>query len=235
MKYKRIYDSIILNRINNPITIEYGETHHIVPKSLGGTNERTNLVKLTAREHFVCHLLLTKIHPTGTSHHKMVRAVIMMMAESSNQSRHITSRTYQQLREDFSQAQSASQGGTGNSQFGTKWINNKILKISKKVPKSAVLESGWDLGRIIDFSKYDAKQLADCAEATAKSKVRQQKVILYSEWYKLYQELGFIEFVNRTGYNKSQANLVTRFAEYVVEYQPQNGKKRGTIPRGLAW
>jgi hypothetical protein len=40
----------------------YTERHHIQPKCLGGTDDHKNLVRLTAREHFVVHHLLTKIH-----------------------------------------------------------------------------------------------------------------------------------------------------------------------------
>ena len=44
----------------------YYESHHILPKSLYPlwSNNKHNLVLLTAREHFVCHLLLTKIFPS---------------------------------------------------------------------------------------------------------------------------------------------------------------------------
>ena len=52
---------------------EYYEKHHIIPKSLGGTNEKENLVSLTAREHFICHLLLLKI-TEGKNYYKMVNA-----------------------------------------------------------------------------------------------------------------------------------------------------------------
>jgi len=39
----------------------YYECHHILPKCMGGTYANKNLVLLTAREHFVCHWLLTKM------------------------------------------------------------------------------------------------------------------------------------------------------------------------------
>ena len=42
----------------------------MVPKSLGGANDLSNLVRLTLREHFVAHKLLTRIH-TGTAQKKM--------------------------------------------------------------------------------------------------------------------------------------------------------------------
>jgi len=40
----------------------YYENHHIIPKCLGGTNDKENLILLTAKEHFVCHKLLTFIY-----------------------------------------------------------------------------------------------------------------------------------------------------------------------------
>src|ERR1039457_2377926 len=41
---------------------EYIETHHIIPKSfqLGGERDKSNLTHLTPREHYLCHILLTK-------------------------------------------------------------------------------------------------------------------------------------------------------------------------------
>ena len=41
---------------------QYLEKHHIIPKSLGGTNDASNLVKFTARQHYIAHLLLYKIY-----------------------------------------------------------------------------------------------------------------------------------------------------------------------------
>ena len=66
MDYKKIHDTIIKhakNRINNG----YVEKHHIIPKCLGGTNKKDNLVKLTAKEHFLIHKLLTFIYPDNNS------------------------------------------------------------------------------------------------------------------------------------------------------------------------
>jgi len=41
----------------------YSEKHHVIPKCMGGSNERSNLVVLTAEEHFLAHQLLVKINP----------------------------------------------------------------------------------------------------------------------------------------------------------------------------
>ena len=61
MNYNNVYYSIIKNRLDNPVE-GYVEHHHIVPKSEGGTDNDDNIVALTAREHYICHLLLAKIY-----------------------------------------------------------------------------------------------------------------------------------------------------------------------------
>jgi len=61
-KYIKWYYSIIDNRIKMPHKKDlYTERYHIIPKSLGGNNEKHNLVRLSAREHFLVHWLLTKM------------------------------------------------------------------------------------------------------------------------------------------------------------------------------
>lgn len=61
MNYKKIYDNLIAKRRRNPLTkVGDGtiERHHIIPKSYGGTDDPSNTINLTLREHFVAHLLL---------------------------------------------------------------------------------------------------------------------------------------------------------------------------------
>lgn len=73
-----MYFQIISNRQTSPLLLkEYGEHHHILPKSLGGLDHNNNIVKLSAREHFICHLLLTKM-VNGQSLYKMKTAFIAM-------------------------------------------------------------------------------------------------------------------------------------------------------------
>lgn len=52
----------------------YYESHHIIPRSLGGSNEKSNLVLLTPREHYIAHLLLTKMCE-GNFKYKMIWAL----------------------------------------------------------------------------------------------------------------------------------------------------------------
>ena len=66
MDYNKIYNNIIerakQRKIENPLN-GYKELHHVIPRSIGGSNEQSNLVELTLKEHFLCHELLTYIYP----------------------------------------------------------------------------------------------------------------------------------------------------------------------------
>lgn len=63
MDYLRIYDRFIASRSRNePLKNSYVEVHHILPRSLGGTDEPHNLIRLTPEDHFFAHLVLAKAH-----------------------------------------------------------------------------------------------------------------------------------------------------------------------------
>ena len=80
-KYYSVYYTLINKALSRGITREAGfEIHHIIPKSLGGSKDISNLVKLTLREHFICHLCLIKI-TEGNAKHKMSFAANLMLSE----------------------------------------------------------------------------------------------------------------------------------------------------------
>ena len=140
MNYKNIYYKIIekakTENENGKRSLGYFEKHHIQPKSLGGTNDKENLVKLTAREHFICHWLLVKMYDKGTiERNKMLCALWRMQGINENHKRYINSHVYEKLRIEFAEAisklTSISQSGSRNSQFGKKWYTNRDTGESK--------------------------------------------------------------------------------------------------------
>ena len=160
MNYKKIYDNIINYRKNNEYK-GYTECHHILPRSLGGSNDKTNLVNLSAREHYICHLLLTKMYEKGTNeYYKSVHAFMMMCnAKSNNQERDykINSKIYEKLKIDFSLTMSKSKLGENNSQFKTFWIYNPTLKINMNVRHDHIIEDGWIKGRVMNWEKHQSQ------------------------------------------------------------------------------
>lgn len=226
MNYQKVYDAIIEKRKAETPT-GYTERHHILPRSLGGLDDNSNLVALTAREHFVCHLLLGYIHKNDrVNFHKMVKAAMMMAtACSDNQERKYScnSRIYEKLRIEHSEAMRESQSGSGNSNYGTKWAYNEVERKSKKIRQDDKLEENWQYGRKINFDYLDKRE----EQKLLKQKELDSNILLYTYYYKLYNMYGYDAFVLLTNYQHSKPNLVQRFKKYVVGFEPQNGKKRG--------
>lgn len=145
-KYTKWYFNIVSNAQNRDI-VGYTEKHHIIPKSLGGSNDRENLVKLTAREHFICHWLLTKM-VEGVKKHKMLTAVYRMMIQrGDNQQRIVpTGRIYESIRIQWAIEHSkwltGRFSGSNNPNFNKKWSDEARRKMSlSQTGKKASLET----------------------------------------------------------------------------------------------
>ena len=155
-KYSKWYYSIINKRLKQAPD-GYSEKHHIVPRSLGGEDVSDNLVRLTAREHYICHLLLTKmVKRDSPDYYKMWKAFGMMAwckSEDHERDFLINNRIYEKLKFEFSKAQSIDQSGIGNSGYGKKWYYNEDLKQSKKLDPENVPED-WKRGRVINWDRH---------------------------------------------------------------------------------
>jgi predicted nucleic acid-binding Zn ribbon protein len=98
MNYFKIY----YNLINNSLLKKrkrcdgYFEAHHVKPSCKNGKF----MVLLTAREHFIAHLLLTKIYKNDK---QLVYAFNMMFMTSENQSRYMNSKWFEYKRKLFSE------------------------------------------------------------------------------------------------------------------------------------
>jgi hypothetical protein len=117
----------------NPIFREdmYVEKHHITPKSLGGSNKHTNIVNLTAREHFICHILLTKFLE-GQAKYKMLSAVTLMNRLKDT----INSKVYEQAQKCKSTFKSYYNINDGKFEWydvdpGEGWIKQGISRYTK--------------------------------------------------------------------------------------------------------
>ena len=130
-KYQTWYKQITERGQQRPRDPKH-ENHHIIPKSLGGSNKKENITNISVREHFICHWLLTKIHATGEAHWKMDNALRFMRAENKHQERYhtkITSRVYARLKEEYALLSSEKRKGKGNGMFGKKHTPEAIAKI----------------------------------------------------------------------------------------------------------
>ena len=118
-KYTRWYYAIIGNAKSRPMVPgDYKERHHIIPRCLGGNNLSSNLVDLTAREHFICHLLLTKMVVKKVKSKMTYALWTMANLENKNQSGkryRMSGKIYEQIR----QLVRTENSGAGHSQAKT--------------------------------------------------------------------------------------------------------------------
>lgn len=134
-KYTNTYFKII-NRAKCRTLESYSEQHHIIPKSLGGSNESDNLVKLTAREHFICHLLLIKMVATDVKY-KMVYAAWQQSRPRSYTDVKVTGRIYEMLRTALSE----SYKGRKRAPFSEEWKTN--MKAAAQTRKKVEMTEEW--------------------------------------------------------------------------------------------
>jgi hypothetical protein len=113
MDYKKIYEELIQKVKNEKRTKNgenYYESHHIIPKCLSGDGRTTqwkthnNIILLTAKEHFVAHLLLCEIYPDNI---KLKFALWSMCNQDKLGKRYIiSSRRYERIKIETSKIRS---------------------------------------------------------------------------------------------------------------------------------
>jgi hypothetical protein len=108
-KYSKWYNNLIHKAQLRGSIQGYKETHHIIPRSFGGNNSKSNVVQLTAREHYIAHALLWKMKFEGIYGSKMAFAfntfINKMTTEErgTNHTYTISSRMYETFRKHYSQ------------------------------------------------------------------------------------------------------------------------------------
>lgn len=121
MNYQKIYN-LIITRGKNRILDSYKEKHHIIPKCLGGTNDISNIVELTAKEHFICHLLLCEIYPSKNDLKSARWAMTVLKNKNHNRNYKLSSSQYSRIKNEMATLKK-----------GVKRSPEVVEKISKKM------------------------------------------------------------------------------------------------------
>lgn len=226
MNYTQIYEQLIIRAKTRIPPEGYIEHHHIIPRCLGGSDDKENIAILTPEEHFVAHVLLVKIHPEVPG---LIVAVSRMCKGKGRKRR----RLYGWLRRKHSSYLKEIQSGKGNSQYGTIWIHRGLE--NKKIKKNETIPEGWGKGRqqvikqstncILCNKDIDNSGKKYCTEC--KTRKLENNILLLNDMYKFYKKHGWELFVETYHYPYSQQNLVMLFKNHLENFSPQQGKKRG--------
>lgn len=83
MNYQNIYNQLINSRLDRKLVEDvYYERHHIIPRFAGGLDDETNIITLTAREHYIAHALLVQIYKNTEFISKAICAFRFMSVSS---------------------------------------------------------------------------------------------------------------------------------------------------------
>lgn len=193
-----------MNKASNRILVTYKESHHKIPKCIGGTNLKSNLVDLTPEEHYVAHQLLVKMYPNNKL---LVHAAVMMTVYSKNNIRN--NKLYGWLRRKNSEEISKNQTGSGNSQFGKFWICELFSgKTSRST--STIIPEGWIRGK----TRYTKCKI--CNEFTGS---KQRKFCDHHRPIKVFPN------IQRSKGDETALKLASYCRSRTKENHPQYGKR----------
>jgi hypothetical protein len=133
MNYQSHYDRLMA-RAKSRILHGYSERHHVQPKCLGGSDDDSNIVRLTAEEHYVAHLLLVKIYPHSEG---LLWASFMMTGGNKNQGERHNNKIYGWQRRKFAESVSKRMTGKPLSAHGKMRVSeSNKLRVGMKYKKS---------------------------------------------------------------------------------------------------
>lgn len=209
-KYSKLYNKITTNA-KQRIIGGYTELHHIVPQSLGGNNEKENLVNLTAREHFICHWLLIKM-TEGEDRSKMLYALNGMKAENRYQQRYhtkITARVYEKYRIEHAENHSKRMKGR------PAWNKGRILegeeleqhreRTRNRKPMSPETKAKWIADRV---SKVIGTKRSEQARLNISKSLKGKPKGPMSEEQKLARSITMTGQKKKQGHSTNVANAV---------------------------
>lgn len=204
-KYTRWYNELIKKAFNREKHLNaHYENHHIIPKSLGGSDDKTNIVSLTYKEHYIAHLLLTKMVISKDHFIKMSWALHRMTFSRS------TSRSYEANRTRWSKFLKETFHPQRNQDLDYReklsiaieksWQNDEC----RRIKTSNEMKEYHKNKKAEDLNSYLIEQKRRAINGAQKAKEKVSKRIIYNG----NEYLGWLELETKTGLSK---HLYNRF------------------------
>jgi len=154
MDYQKHYDKLMRRAVSRKLD-GYKERHHVIPRCMGGTDDKQNIVCLTPEEHYVAHQLLVMLHPGNV---KLLWAAVAMTNGTQNQKR--SNRLYGWLRRELAANQSERMQGFKHSEE-TKKRMGELQTGKKRRPHSDETKKKMSMKRMgIQFTDEHRRLLS---------------------------------------------------------------------------
>lgn len=150
MNYLKTYLSIVYDRkFIRQIAKDqqYCECHHIVPRKIKPELEKetSNLVNLTAREHYICHKLLVKIckeeYGIHSKQYKAMVSALFFMSHIQRYNKYVSGRDYETIKINFGKIASDRIKGKNNPMY-KKSVTDYMTEEEIKQWKQHISEGG---------------------------------------------------------------------------------------------
>jgi len=174
VNYQKIYSDFIASRkAKGCDTSQYFENHHILPRSLGGLDDASNLIQLTPEDHYFAHLCLAKIYG-GNQWAAVFCMAKMTIAEGRRQAAKVygVRRMVDVARREFAAHQSESKTG-------------KRLRHTKQAHSIYNIDGRSATGTLVELNEILGINMASLSRLASKSQGR-----TYNGWYMFQEELA---------------------------------------------
>lgn len=157
MDYQKIYNNLI-DCATHRVSEGYVEKHHIVPRCLGGTDAKENIVSLYPEEHYLAHLLLCKINK---GNQKLLYAAMNMTTGSMINNGKRNNKAYGWLRRQYAESMSGDNNPARRNPNLQKEAAKKRVG-QKRTEETKVRMSAAQKGRT--FSEETKRKMAEAAK-----------------------------------------------------------------------
>ena len=182
MNYRRIYNDLIMRGWRRTALEGYCEKHHIIPRCLKGGNEATNIVRLTAREHFIAHLLLTRMYPDNSG----LATAVFLMSHLKNFPVIKSSKIFAKIKHSLSLARSLEQTGRTHTDESKKKMS--LAKKGKKFSEEQLKKLAEDRKLRPPMSEETKKKMSEAGKRRRVSEETRRKMSESSKGRKMSEE-----------------------------------------------
>jgi len=234
LNYENIYNALVekakVRGLDKSQHEGYFEIHHIVPRSVGGTNEADNLVMLSGREHFIAHMLLWKIYPKVPA---LAYAAMMMSNRAISK---VNSYLYEALKQDFAKKVSEKRRGKSYKDL----VGQKFTKLTV-VELADFYESPSGSRQVRWLCQCDCGNIITVVGGSLTTKNTQSCGCLLVELGKTYTGENN-PFFGKKHTEETKEKFKTRnylrgedHPSFGVKFSEEHCKKMGDARRGIGW